>query len=157
MLVNIKKLPRDSEIVADICIVGSGPAGIAIAMEFEGLPLRVAILEAGNQRRETAISSRERLASDSSFGDFFFDMPGRQVGGNSNLWGINAPGTQHGLRLTPLKPVDFEYRHWIPESGWPVSSGYFDDYYPRARAFLGGRIVAIQPKTGPRPTPSRSP
>jgi choline dehydrogenase-like flavoprotein len=138
VLVNFKDLPRDSEIVADICIVGSGPAGIAIAMEFEGLPLRVAILEAGNQRRETAISSRERLASDSSFGDFFFDMPGRQVGGNSNLWGINAPGTQHGLRLTPLKPVDFEHRHWIPESGWPVSSGYFDDYYPRARAFLGG-------------------
>jgi choline dehydrogenase-like flavoprotein len=138
VLVNTQDLPRDGEIIADICIVGSGPAGIAIAMEFDGLPLRVAILEAGNLQKETAISSRERLAPDSSFGDFFFDMPGRQVGGNSNLWGIQAPGTQHGLRLIPLRPVDFEQRQWMPESGWPVSPDYFDEYYSRARAFLGG-------------------
>src|SRR5262245_40525286 len=126
MLVNGRDLPRDSEIVADICIVGSGPAGIAIAMEYEGLPLRVAILEAGNEERETAQSSRERLASDSNLGDFYFDMPGRQVGGNSNLWGIKAPGTQHGARLVPLKPVDFEQRKWMPESGWPIPPSYFD-------------------------------
>lgn len=136
MLVNSKDLGGNFEIVADICIVGSGPAGIAIAMEYDGLPIRVAVLEAGGDETEAAHASRDRLASDSRFGDFFLDLPGRQVGGNANLWNINAPGAAHGLRLLPLREVDFEPRNWIPETGWPVSLSYFEGYYKRALAFL---------------------
>jgi hypothetical protein len=42
---------------------------------------------------------------------------------------IKAPGAAHGPRVFPLKAVDFEHSKWMLESGGPVSSSDFEDYW----------------------------
>jgi 2-polyprenyl-6-methoxyphenol hydroxylase-like FAD-dependent oxidoreductase len=37
----------DNELSTDVCIVGSGPAGLTLAAELAGTPLRVLVLESG--------------------------------------------------------------------------------------------------------------
>ncbi len=46
------ELEDGAELEADLCIVGAGAAGIAIAREFAGSALRVLLLESGGLRRK---------------------------------------------------------------------------------------------------------
>ena len=47
MIEDFRDLGEEREISADLCIVGGGPAGIAIAREFAGGRHRVCLLESG--------------------------------------------------------------------------------------------------------------
>jgi len=47
--IDARDLPRDSEIVADIVVVGAGLAGLAIAREWAGSGRRVALIESGGR------------------------------------------------------------------------------------------------------------
>lgn len=109
---------------ADLCIIGGGAAGIALALQFAGLNLKVLLVESGGRRREADIQ-------DLYAGELV--RPGmhaepdrfrcRQFGGSTTLW---------GGRCSPFDPIDFEKRAYIPNSGWPIA---FDDvcaFYPEA-------------------------
>lgn len=137
MFCDVRDVSADAAIRADICIIGSGPAGIAAALEFDGLPVRVAVLEAGGWDAEDPDASLQRLTSKSAFASRSVGMPGRQLGGNSSLWGIDTDTTTRGIRLTPLTAADFDRRPGVKDSGWPVSVEYFDAYYERALRFFG--------------------
>jgi len=105
------EVPDGTTLTADVCVVGSGFAGLTLA---ERLPRsdQVLVLEAGG------------LAPDSDAEAELFDidllgMPqhhnvssrGRRFGGSSDLW--------FG-RIAALDPIDFEERSWVPHSGWPL-------------------------------------
>jgi len=98
---------------ADVCIIGGGAAGIAIAREFIGSRHRVLLLEGGGYKREPRL---QKLYQAASVGEHYYQpldaCRSRYFGGSTNCWG--------GI-CTPLDPIDFEERPWIRWSGWPIS------------------------------------
>ncbi|MGH3056265.1 MAG: hypothetical protein ACRDL7_14930, partial [Gaiellaceae bacterium] len=96
---------------ADICVVGTGAAGIPLALKLAHTPLRVLLLESGGLTADrdgpplyrVVDDDSPRLVNDTSRRWFF--------GGNTNHWFGNC---------RPLDAADFTPRDWIPYSGWPL-------------------------------------
>ena len=84
------------------------------------------VLESGGYRREKGI---QQLYQGASIGEPYFqpldDCRSRYFGGSTNCW--------FGI-CRPLDRLDFEARHWIPWSGWPVSSRDLEPFLSRAHA-----------------------
>jgi choline dehydrogenase-like flavoprotein len=124
---DVRDIPSGGTIEADVCVVGGGAAGIALATEFADRPARVVVLESGGLRPEESPNILEiiagppaRLAVDSSRRSCF--------GGNTNHWAGNC---------RPLDQADFASRDWIPHSGWPISAEELLPYYERAQLTCG--------------------
>lgn len=113
---------------ADVCVVGAGAAGIALALELEGSGLSVLLLESGGTTPDPALADLDVCAVDGR------PFPGaragraRVFGGATTLWAGQA---------LPLDPVDFERRAWVPHSGWPIPHAEVARHYARAEAYLG--------------------
>jgi choline dehydrogenase-like flavoprotein len=138
---------------ADVCIVGGGAAGIALAVELARTPLKVVLLEQGG------------LTPTGGARPVYKVLPGRKVtlgvdanlpfflGGNTNYWYGNC---------RPLDADDFEPRAWIPNSGWPIRRDDLVPYYERAQVScgLGGfrwyDVNACRPLLGPQAKPLAS-
>jgi choline dehydrogenase-like flavoprotein len=110
MLIDARQLSPEAVLETDLCIVGSGPAAITMAQEFNNTPLRVLLLEAGGLEK---------------------------VGGNARCWCIHTSKTKHSVRLLPLAEADFEERPSLPHSGWPITRDALGLYYVRAQMALG--------------------
>ena len=127
MLIDSRDL-RDGTVEADVCVVGAGAAGIALALELDATPLSVAVVETGGLTGEQDGSGIYRvlgartptLSSDPSRPWMF--------GGNTNYWAGNC---------RPLDEADFEPRDWIPNSGWPIGRQELLPYYLRAQSVSG--------------------
>ncbi|MEF0940342.1 GMC oxidoreductase [Rhizobium sp. BR 362] len=98
----------------DVCIIGSGPVGLALASELRKTKLRILIAESGGRRPSPAA---QQLAQahivDSNLHDDVRICVSRQLGGTSNLW---------SGRCVPYDPVDFVDR--FDDGQWPI--GYAD-------------------------------
>lgn len=130
MLVDGRTIPTDSRIEADLCIIGGGAAGIALAREFIGQPKRVVVLESGDL---DADARTQALAQGEVVGLPYFPLDTarlRSLGGTTNHWG--------GF-CRPMQSDDLESKPWIPNSGWPISIGELEPYYERARIVCGIR------------------
>ena len=127
-LLDARELPAEHRIDCDVCIVGSGAAGLGLAHALEGSSLRVVVLESGGLEPDpatTALHAGEIVG----LSDFPLDQSRlRYFGGTTNHW---------TAFVRPFDPLDFEARDWIPDSGWPFSRADLDPYYERARSFLG--------------------
>lgn len=111
---------------ADLCIVGAGPAGIAIARAFAGSHLRVCLIEGGGLSGEERSQS---LYDGTSSGPAPFDAGTsrmRVFGGSCTLWGGGC---------IPLADSDMEPREWVLDSGWPLRYDDLAPWYERAREF----------------------
>ena len=53
MIIDSYDLPDGEMLQADVCIVGAGAAGIAMALEFAGTDIDVLLLEAGGTAEES--------------------------------------------------------------------------------------------------------
>lgn len=115
---------------ADLCIIGSGAAGITLALEFVGQGTSVLLIESGGQTpddRTTALYESSMAAGGKHhFGTH--DGRARVFGGTTTLWGGQA---------LPLADLDFAARDWVPNSGWPFGSEELVPYYQRAGKLLG--------------------
>ncbi len=140
----------------DICIVGAGPAGIALAREWAGRKLEVVLLESGGLEFDAGIQA---LAEGMVHGDVKppVDVNRRQFGGNANSWGIGLNAGEAGLRHTLFDPVDFEKRDWIANSGWPFSRDHLLPYYERAQGVCGAGPFAYAPECWEGPRAQRLP
>ena len=127
MIIDARTLPADTVINADLCIIGAGPAGISIAREFDGLPLRVALLEAGGLEFETADQAMYEGETIGLPYDRLDQMRSRYFGGSSNCWGGFS---------RPMEDHDFEVRDWVPNSGWPFGRDEMMRWYRGAHALL---------------------
>lgn len=115
----------------EFCIVGAGPAGLAIARELSLAKRGCVVLESGGESDSTEEEAwAVEPASESSFAPFPGATVGRArgIGGTSRLW------TGACMVLTAS---DFETRPWINDSGWPVAFADISRYYVRAAEFLG--------------------
>jgi choline dehydrogenase-like flavoprotein len=101
------------QIDTDICVIGAGAAGIAIAREFlTSSSIRVLLVESGGFNLESATDS---LSEGESVGLTHYGLTlgrSRLLGGTTRLW---------AGQCTPLDEIDFEARPWVPYSGWPIN------------------------------------
>ncbi|MDQ2798711.1 MAG: GMC family oxidoreductase [Armatimonadota bacterium] len=112
---------------ADLCIIGSGAAGITIAKEFLDSGLKVIVLAGGSrtQTREDQALYNSRIVGLPHPGTH--EGRARTFGGTTTLWGGQA---------LPLDTIDFEPRPWVAHSGWPFARTEIDPYYGRAQAVM---------------------
>ncbi len=130
---------------AQVCVIGSGPAGVTAAWELSKAGLDVILLDGGRQLDysipdyfQESWPDKVRLyngVADGNFskneGDFLIrpydqadDFPWereRVLGGTSTHWGGQS---------RPLDPIVFEKRPGFP--GWPITREDLDPYYAKA-------------------------
>jgi choline dehydrogenase-like flavoprotein len=114
MFVDARDLPEGFRIAHDVCIVGSGPAGLTLGRELSSAGLNVAIIESGGLEYDTATQDLYNDAANPDYEPLLVDRL-RYFGGSSNHWA--------GL-CTVFGSDDFRKRSWVPHSGWPI--GYRD-------------------------------
>ena len=71
MIIDGRTMPPDSHLDVDLCIIGAGPAGLSLAREFAGSPVRVVLLESGGFDREPDI---DRLGAGESLGYPYYPL-----------------------------------------------------------------------------------
>src|SRR5579859_6659449 len=127
MHIDARELPNNSLIEGDICIIGAGAAGISMALEFLNTPHKVILLEGGGFQYE---SQMQDLYKGKTTGQRYFPLESARLhyfGGTTGHWA--------GF-CSPLDPIDFEKRDWVPYSGWPIKRADLDPYYARAQKNL---------------------
>ena len=126
--IDARELPAGRRIEADLCLVGSGAAGLSVAKEFLEGPIRVVVLESGGLELTEATQDLNRGPV---VGQEYVDLGTarlRYFGGTTNHW------TAH---VRPFDRIDFEPRPWVPFSGWPLNLEDLRPYYEAAYRFLG--------------------
>jgi choline dehydrogenase-like flavoprotein len=155
MLTDGRSIPTNTVLVADLCIIGSGPAGLAIAHELIGSGIEILLLERGDVTDQPAAD----LTSDLEFESPDFPSPQlalhNQFGGMAGIWNcFLLDGVTPAARYLPLDPIDFETRSWVPHSGWPMTFDQMAPYYDRARMLCG---IGHFDFHGPLPDTGRTP
>jgi choline dehydrogenase-like flavoprotein len=132
MIIDARSLPSTEPLATDVCIIGSGPAGLTLAREFANQNFQVCILESGGREFEAEIQS---LNEGNVIGDPYPTMSStrrRQLGGTAHAWEGQNGYRAYGFRCLPLDEIDFEQRDWLPYSGWPFAKQDLDPFYARA-------------------------
>ncbi len=109
---------------ASYCIVGSGPAGITLALELARTGKSVLLLESGGAKQsDDAQALNAGEVADGALHSPPDKYRQRILGGGTTIW---------GGRCVPFDPIDFDQRPWMDHSGWPI--GYEDvaDHYEAA-------------------------
>lgn len=133
MLRDANELPKAHTIHADVCIIGSGPAGIAVAKELAQGAHQVCVLAGGALEYDEGVQA---LYDVSTTGDPYLsplENRRRQFGGTANMWVVKLPRGRMGPRLAKFDALDFEKREWVPNSGWPISLDDLEPYYERTQ------------------------
>jgi choline dehydrogenase-like flavoprotein len=124
MMQDARELPEGTTLNADLCIVGAGAAGIALALEFTGTGTQVLLLESGGTKPDRATQD---LYAGTVANAHLHSPPERyrqrRFGGSTTIW---------GGRCVPFDPTDFEPRDYIAHSGWPFGFDALAPHYVRA-------------------------
>jgi hypothetical protein len=105
----------------DICIIGSGPAGITVANELKDAGLGICVLESGKLKRT---ATGDQLRKVESEGIHIKDHSRERIlGGASTSWS--------GLS-SPMDSIDMEPRPYLKQSGWPIERSELLHYYDQA-------------------------
>ena len=111
----------------DVCIIGSGPAGITCALQLGENGKRVLILEGGD---EEYTKQSQDIYSGTIDGDPYFPLNGvrlRHFGGTSGHW---------AGWCRPLDAQDFETKGTNRDVAWPIKKYDLDPYLDQARDIL---------------------
>ncbi len=141
MIRNGRDIPTGTVLSTQVCVIGSGPAGITAAWQLQKAGIKVILIE-GSRQYDTLTESwpdKVLLYNGEAEGLFatneheFLILPytthhfqpaserERFYGGTSNHW---------GGQCRPEDPIDLEKRPGFP--GWPVTRADLDPYYAEA-------------------------
>lgn len=120
----IEQVLPSSEQVWDICVVGTGPVGMALAMELERLGKTVLVLESGAEDQaegqHAEIVDLERHAP-------MEIATVRALGGTSWTW---------GGRCVAYDDVDWLDRDFVADAHWPLTHDEIRPWYKPAAEYL---------------------
>lgn len=122
MLLNARECggAHPQETVYDVCIIGSGPAGMTVCAELVDSGLSVCVLESGLEERSVFASSLKEVRTEGlSIKTYSRE---RLLGGTSETWG--------GLSSL-FDIVDFSVRPYGSATGWPISLEDLNPYLER--------------------------
>lgn len=144
MIVDGRQLLSGSRLDAQVCIIGSGPVGCAVALALAAEGVKVIVVEAGGL-----------LNNASEQCDFWSDRDRapprhpplhlwrrRMLGGTSSCW---------GGRCLPLDPEDFVGKG----ASWPIDYATYASLLPRAASFLQLGTPDFDAQTALRPNPGK--
>jgi len=111
-----------------ICIVGSGPVGMSMALECDRLGIDVLVLESGGNSVDSAIAdaSRAAIADPQTHAPMAIAVC-RAFGGTSWTW---------GGRCVPMDDIDLAVRSHVPYSEWPIDHDEIEPWYSKAAEYL---------------------
>lgn len=118
-----------------VCVVGSGPGGLSLAVALARKGQRVLLVDGGDWREE-------QVDDDAYQGSAAAPHPGtteyrrQRFGGTTHLW---------GGRCVPLDPADFATRAHVPLSGWPISYDEYARYLPAAMQYCDAGAADFSP------------
>jgi choline dehydrogenase-like flavoprotein len=137
MIVNQEEINDNKTYIADLCLIGSGPASLTILDQLKKTKLKIVIIPGGkfhfdknNQKLYKGIVGKD------TYHEPLIKNRYREFGGTGNYW---------GGRCVPLDKIDFEKRNWIKNSGWPIRFNEIKKFYKQASNFLN--ISAYDEKT----------
>jgi len=111
-----------------LCIVGSGPVGMAMALEFDRLGREVLVLESGGPEVDPKRSEDSRAVLVNPQTHVPMEIATcRALGGTSWTW---------GGRSVPFDDIDLADRRWVPHSEWPIDQAELRRWYPKAAEYL---------------------
>ena len=97
----------------DVCVVGSGPVGMALALEFERLGREVLVLESGDVAIDAAIGEASRAEIVDARRHARMELAVcRALGGTSWTW---------GGRCVAYDAVDWLNRDFVADAHWPMT------------------------------------
>ncbi len=121
-----KDVLEGSEFYYDICIIGSGPAGMVLVSELVDSRKSICVLESGIER-PTAYGNALRKVE--SLGEIKIKPSSRErvLGGASTTWGGGS---------APMDEIDFYRRSYLSHSfGWPFGLSEMVPFYKRASIY----------------------
>lgn len=134
MIISAETLNENFALTADLAVVGSGPAGIVVALEAARNGLDVLLIESGHDKFNGEVQQLSEAAEWDR--DLHAPIPmtvRRQLGGTSTIW---------GGRCVPYDRVDFDRRSHISNTAWPIRYEELLPYFQRACDWLQcGRAV----------------
>ncbi|MGI4955015.1 MAG: GMC oxidoreductase [Janthinobacterium lividum] len=146
---DFRTLNVEAAIEADLCLIGSGPAGWTIAEELRDSGLSVLVVESGGA---SPAADPGALMEIESVGAPLFNGRDNVLGGTSRSW---------GGRCVPLDDIDYEPRDWVGYSGWPFGPEAVAPFLDRAAEHLGAGFYQAdgrRPETqGLHPRPAVDP
>ena len=127
MFIDGRTLAAGTQLSADVCIIGMGPAGITLARALNpggAKAHNVVCLESGGLEPDPGTQA---LAKGDVTGLPYYPLEStrlRYFGGSSGHWGGYC---------RQFEPIDLEARSWVPHSGWPMTHQQLAGYYPAAQ------------------------
>ena len=113
---------------AEFCVIGSGPAGMTIAMELAAAGRKVLMLEAGD---EDYSDRSQEVYQGEIVGDPYFPLDTarlRTLGGSSGHW---------GGWCRPMDALDFGPKPNFAHAHWPIDLSAIEPYFARMSEILG--------------------
>jgi choline dehydrogenase-like flavoprotein len=128
-IVDLRTLESGSVFDTDLCIVGSGPAGLTVAAELAGTKIRTIVVESGGLQEDAETDELSRFESVGEPRVMDYRRARNRIfGGTSHTW---------TGRCAPFDDVDFAERSWVPFSGWPIERSALNPFLERACGYMG--------------------
>jgi glycine/D-amino acid oxidase-like deaminating enzyme len=116
----------NSDLLADICLVGTGPVGMTLALEFDRRGLDVLVLEAGDMEDKPSEAARADIADPARHAEMALAVS-RALGGTSWRW---------GGRCVSYDDVDWLPRDFVADAEWPIDHDTVKPYYKSAAEYM---------------------
>ena len=140
MLVDGRTIPPGERLDADVCVIGAGPAGLALALSLEAAAGRIILLAGGHGVVDGDVAGQPYppLATTRAGG----------VGGTARLWDAELEPSSFGARYAPLAAIDFEDRGDGMPGSWPFARNKLDEFYEQAHELCDAGPYEYEPPEG---------
>ncbi|MPZ50703.1 MAG: FAD-dependent oxidoreductase [Dehalococcoidia bacterium] len=136
-MIDAASFPEGHSFEADVCVIGSGPAGMTLALELQKTGSRVLLVEASGEEPEIRAADARGITEGWPYPSLE-DTRTRGFGGTSAQWTPETRWSPHyGMGSRPLDGIDLEARPWVRHSGWPFDKEHLRPYYERAHEIAG--------------------
>ncbi len=140
MIRNGRDIPSGTVLSADVCVIGTGPAGVTAAWELQKAGKKVILIEGSRDYSNYRDSWPDKVMLYNGLADGLFATNEKEFlilpydGHTSPAWEreriLGGTSSHWGGQSRPLDPIVFDERPGYP--GWPITRKELDPYYAQA-------------------------